>query len=90
MAKVQQTPFASQSSLARIRSTNFSKYATVALASIAMLLDNMSVSGLVYAQQGIASHFRASESEASWTLSAYSLTFGSFLLLAGTAGALLA
>lgn len=72
--------------LHRLRSKASSKYVTIALASIAMFLDNLSVSGLVYAQQGVAEHFNASESEASWTLSAYSLTFGSFLLLAGTAG----
>ncbi|KZT26432.1 MFS general substrate transporter [Neolentinus lepideus HHB14362 ss-1] len=51
-----------------------------------MILDIFSSTALVFAQSSIAEHFAVSQAVASWTLSAYSLTFGSFLLLVGRAG----
>lgn len=51
-----------------------------------LTLDIFNVTGLTYNQPDIALHFGVELSLASWSLSAYSLTFGSFLLLAGRAG----
>lgn len=51
-----------------------------------MLLDTFNVNGLTFDQVSIATHFGIDEPTASWSLSAYALTFGSFLLLAGRAG----
>ncbi|TFK54595.1 MFS general substrate transporter [Heliocybe sulcata] len=58
----------------------------IAIFAGSMTLDIFNVTGLVFAQSSITEQFGISEAEASWTLSAYSLTFGSFLLLAGRAG----
>lgn len=51
-----------------------------------MILDSFNVEGLAFDQISIATHFGIDTGVASWSLSAYSLTFGSFLLLSGSAG----
>lgn len=50
-------------------------------------LDILNVTGLAFDQVNISDHFGVDLPTASWSLSAYALTFGSFLLLAGRAGA---
>lgn len=49
-------------------------------------LDILNVTGLAFDQVNISEHFDVDLPTASWSLSAYALTFGSFLLLAGRAG----
>jgi hypothetical protein len=49
-------------------------------------LDILNVTGLAFDQVNISEHFGVDLPTASWSLSAYALTFGSFLLLAGRAG----
>jgi len=51
-----------------------------------MILDSFNVEGLAFDQISIATHFGIKIGVASWSLSAYSLTYGSFLLLSGSAG----
>jgi MFS family permease len=51
-----------------------------------MVLDSFNVEGLAFDQISIATHFGITPSVASWSLSAYSLTYGCFLLLSGSAG----
>ncbi len=51
-----------------------------------MILDSFNVEGLAFDQMSIATHFGINIGVASWSLSAYSLTYGSFLLLSGSAG----
>lgn len=51
-----------------------------------MILDSFNVEGLAFDQISIATHFRIKIGVASWSLTAYSLTYGSFLLLSGAAG----
>jgi hypothetical protein len=51
-----------------------------------MILDSFNVEGLAFDQISIATHFRINIEVASWSLSAYSLTYGSFQLLLGSAG----
>ncbi|PVH83946.1 MFS general substrate transporter [Cadophora sp. DSE1049] len=51
-----------------------------------LTLDSFNVTGLTYGQLNIAEHYDVSVTTASWSLSAYSLAFGSLLLLAGRAG----
>ncbi|KAL2061113.1 hypothetical protein VTL71DRAFT_7386 [Oculimacula yallundae] len=51
-----------------------------------LTLDSFNVTGLIYGQLNIADHFNVIVTTASWSLSAYSLAFGSLLLLAGRAG----
>jgi hypothetical protein len=51
-----------------------------------MILDSFNVEGLAFDQISIATHFGINIEVASWSLSAYSLTYGSFLLLSGSAG----
>ncbi|TFK54877.1 MFS general substrate transporter [Heliocybe sulcata] len=63
-----------------------SKPFLLAIFAGSMTLDLFNSTGMVFAQSSIVEQFGVSESEASWTLSAYTLTFGSFLLLAGRAG----
>jgi hypothetical protein len=50
------------------------------------MLTVFNLNGLIYAQPEIVEKFSIDLTEASWALSAYALTFGSFLLLAGRAG----
>jgi len=52
----------------------------------AQILDFLSISGLVLLVPQIAEKFNVETSQASWVLSAYSLTFGSFILLCGRMG----
>jgi MFS family permease len=59
---------------------------TFAIFAGSMILDVFNVTGLTFAQASIAEHFDVDENLASWSLSAYALTFGSFLLLSGRAG----
>ena len=51
-----------------------------------LTLDSFNVTGLTYGQLNIAEHYDVRVTTASWCLSAYSLAFGSLLLLAGRAG----
>jgi hypothetical protein len=51
-----------------------------------LTLDSFNVTGLTYGQLDIAQHYNVIPATASWSLSAYALTFGSLLLLAGRAG----
>jgi MFS family permease len=51
-----------------------------------MILEKFNVTGLASDQISMATHFGVEANFASWSLSAYSLTFGSFLLLSGSAG----
>jgi hypothetical protein len=52
-------------------------------------LDTLNVTGLAFCQVNISEHFGVNLPTASWSLSAYALTFGSFLLIAGRLGACL-
>lgn len=54
-----------------------------------LTLDSFNVTGLTYGQLNIAEHYDVIVTTASWSLSAYSLAFGSLLLIAGRAGKLL-
>ncbi|KAG4432240.1 hypothetical protein IFR05_012273 [Cadophora sp. M221] len=51
-----------------------------------LTLDSFNVTGLTYGQLNIAEHYDVIVTTASWSLSAYSLAFGSLLLIAGRAG----
>lgn len=59
---------------------------TFAVFAGSQILDIRSVTGVAFALPSIAEKYGISEKEASWVLSAYSLTFGSFLLIAGRLG----
>ena len=72
------------SRLARLREGT--KAVRFAVLAGSMMLDSFNMEGLAFDQISIASHFGIDTSVASWSLSAYSLTFGSFLLLSGSAG----
>ncbi|CUS08274.1 unnamed protein product [Tuber aestivum] len=59
---------------------------TFAVFAGSQILDIINVTGVTFALPSIAEKYDISETEASWVLSAYSLTFGSFLLIAGRLG----
>ena len=52
----------------------------------AQIMDVMSLTGVLLSTSAIAERYNVNESTASWVLSAYSLTFGSFMLLFGRLG----
>lgn len=51
-----------------------------------VILDSLNIESLAFDQISIATHFGIDTSVATWSLSAYSITFGSFLLISGSAG----
>jgi MFS family permease len=52
----------------------------------AQLLDVLNLTGLIFSTQSIAEKYDIHMEEASWVMSAYSLAFGSFILLGGRLG----
>jgi len=59
---------------------------TFAVFAGSQILDIINVTGVTFALPSISEKYGISETEASWVLSAYALTFGSFLLIAGRLG----
>ncbi|CAZ84642.1 unnamed protein product [Tuber melanosporum] len=59
---------------------------TFAVFAGSQILDILNVTGVTFALPSISEKYGIPETEASWVLSAYSLTFGSFLLIAGRLG----
>lgn len=86
-SKIWRFPEKSEATIFRLRSLRSrTKPLAFIVICASLTLDIFNVTGLTYDQVDIAEHFDIELSLASWSLSAYSLTFGSFLLLAGRAG----
>ncbi|CDR39930.1 CYFA0S04e00628g1_1 [Cyberlindnera fabianii] len=60
-----------------------SKHISFALVLIGASLDNINVGGSIAIASSVERHFNTDSPTASWTLSAYALTLGSFIILAG-------
>lgn len=75
---------ATESRLDRLRVTL--RPLTFAVLAGSQVMDILNVTGVTFALPTLAVKYGISESDASWVLSAYALTFGSFLLIAGRLG----
>lgn len=59
---------------------------TLSIFAGAQILDVLNLTGLIFSTQNIADQYGLHLEEASWVISAYSLCFGSFILLGGRLG----
>ncbi|RMZ38115.1 aminotriazole resistance protein [Aspergillus flavus] len=68
------------------RMTSRSPYLTLAVVCTAMFLDLANLSAITIALPTIQKEWGATEGDLQWVISAYSITFGAFLLLGGRGG----
>lgn len=59
---------------------------TLVLYTFSLVLDVLNSTGVTFAIESISREYHISETESSWALSAYALTFGAFLLISGRLG----